>query len=332
MPSQREIVFFNSKEISKYLTMKKCIELMGNAFISVSDGSAFQPLRHVVIPPALGGLIALMTSSLSGNKPIFGYKAVTVFHDNPKQNKDAHQGTVTLLDESTGEPLAIFDASAITRIRTAAATAVATNLLAAQDSPVLSVIGSGVQARAHIESLLEVRNIKKINIVSRSIDNAHSFADYITQKHGIKTEAFIEVKDAVKDADIIVAATTSKNPVLHYDWVKAGAHVNIVGSCIPSHREVDSKFFKEASVFTDRIESLIKESGDYLLAKEELNLNESCIKGEIGEILTGKAEGRKTTQEITLFKSLGIAIEDIISARYIYDEANKDNGGQRVEF
>ena len=209
-------------------------------------------------------------------------------------------------------------ARAITR----AVSAVATRLLAREDASVLAILGAGVQARTHLESIPLVRNIKDVRIYSRTRQKAEALG------HAVDS-----VEEAVRGADIIVTATSSKEPVLRLEWISEGAHINAVGSSIASARELDSATVAAASLFVDRRESTLNESGDYLFALREGAISgPEHIRAEIGELLTGRREGRKSPDEITLFKSLGLAVEDLAAAAFLYEKARRLGRGVTVEF
>jgi len=258
-----------------------------------------------------------------GARPAWALKEICLFPGNPARGLDTHLGAVILHSGDTGEPLAVMNASAITAIRTAAVSALATKLLAREDAATLAIIGAGVQARSHLHAIPVVRKIREIRICSRT--RAH--AEAMLQNNAHVTNS---VEDAVRGADIIVTATSSKEPVIRREWIAPGAHINAVGSSVATAREIDSATMAAVSLFVDRRESTINESGDYLMAVRDGAKPE--IRAEIGEILIGTATGRMSRQEITLFKSLGIAIEDLASAQFLYDKAKAAGAGTWVDF
>jgi ornithine cyclodeaminase len=207
--------------------------------------------------------------------------------------------------------LAIVDASEITAIRTAATSAVATKLLAREGASDLAILGSGVQARTHLEAMLLARRIQRVRLWSPNPDHARRFAERETQRHGIKVEAKGTAKEAVAEADIICTTTAAREPVLMGKWIAPGAHVNAVGSSVPFTRELDTAAVVKARLFVDRRESTVNEAGDFLFPKKEGAIGDDHIQGEIGEILLGQVVGRASAAEITLFKSLGLAVEDL---------------------
>jgi len=299
--------------------MRECIEVMEQALASLARGEVHQPLRNAIRAPNAPGLLGLMPS-YSGS--YYGLKEVCVFPGNPAKGLDSHLGAVLLHSGETGELLAVMNASAITAIRTAAVSAVATKLLSRPESKNLAIIGAGVQARSHLESIPLVRKIERVCVYSRTRSRAEQLDAVVTDS----------VEEAVRDADIIVTTTSSKEPILKREWIKPGAHINAVGSSIATAREIDSATMAAASLFVDRRESTVNEAGDYLFALRDGAIKEDHIRGEIGDLLIGKGTGRKSSDEITLFKSLGLAIEDLASAAFIFDKVQKSGGGTFVEF
>lgn len=312
--------------------MPDCIELMGDALSALARDEVHQPLRTIVRPPNASGLLGLMPAYRSGERGAFGLKAICVFPENPSLGKDAHQGAVTLFSRETGELLALMNASEITAIRTAAVSAVATRLLAREDVQELAIIGAGVQARTHLSALACVRSIKTARVVARNFEHAQQFADEMQPNFPFPIEPVRKNEEAVRGADLIVTATSSLEPVINRDWISPGAHINAIGTHSPSSREIDTATMGAARIFVDRRESALNESGDYLLAAKEGVVSPESIVGEIGELLIGKKSGRTSATEITLFKSLGLAIEDVATADYLYRKAQAGNVGSWVEF
>ena len=312
-------LFVNKEKIASLLSMNECIDVMEKMFRSLASGECVQPLRSLMWLPEKKGLLGMMpgyTNSLG----VMGIKVISVFHSNRDAGLPSHQGVVILFDAQHGQPLMIFDAAEITAIRTAAASAVATKLLARKNSETLAIIGSGEQAKRHIEAILLVRNIKQINLWSRNERNAKELVKKVVEQYKILIDVKKNVQEAVKKADIICTVTSSKEPVVMGDWIAAGTHINAVGSSIAAARELDTAAVVKSKLFTDCYESLFNEAGDFLIPKKEGAITDATVKAEIGEVLVGKKKGRENDQEITLFKSLGIAAEDIFSAEYIYQK------------
>jgi ornithine cyclodeaminase/alanine dehydrogenase-like protein (mu-crystallin family) len=305
-----ELLVLNHDEVTSLLPMRACVDLMRATLTSLAEGDGLQPLRSVVMVPGLPGFLGLMPGYAGGGRPALGMKFLGIFPGNPKQGKDAHQGLVMLLDPGTGEPRAILDASAITAIRTAAVTAVATDALARPDAKVLAIFGRGVQGRAHARALALVRPLAEIRVVGRDGDAAA----------------------ALEGADIVVTATSSATPVLRREWLSPGTHVNAVGSCVPRDRELDTETVAASRFFVDRRESALNESGDYLIAAREAGLGEAHIVAELGEVLTGASAGRTSPSELTVFKSLGLAVQDLAAAAHAVEAADAAGLGTRVRF
>lgn len=317
-----KVLVLNEHEVHELLTMGECIEVMEDALATLARGDVHQPLRSLVRAPNASGFLGLMPAYRGGKASYFGLKEVCVFPSNPWRGLDTHLGAVLLHSGDTGELLAMVNASAVTAIRTAAVSAVATKLLAREDASTLAVIGSGVQARGHIQSIPLVRGIRDIRVFSRNRTQAESL--------GVTLAASVE--SAVRDADIVVTATSSKEPVLLRNWIAPGTHINAVGSSVSTSRELDSAAVAASSLFVDRRESTVNESGDYLFAFREGAIDEDHIRAEIGEVLIGTANGRTSAHEITLFKSLGLAIEDLASAAFLYEKARRLGAGTTIDF
>lgn len=326
-----KILVLDNQQIRELLSMKDCIELMADALSALARGEVYQPLRTIVRPPEARGLLGLMPAYRTGEHGAFGMKAICVFPGNPSQGKDAHQGAVMLFSRESGELMALMNASEITAIRTAAVSAVATRALAREDAEQLAIVGAGVQARTHLAALDAVRSIKGARVACRNIKHAHELVREMQPRVSFPIEAVKTNEDAVRGADLIVTATSSQEPVINKDWISAGAHVNAIGTHSPKSREIDSATMAAARIFVDRRESALNESGDYLLAAQEGLINADSIAGEIGELLIGTKPGRISVNEITLFKSLGLAIEDVACAEYLYQRALSANCGTWVE-
>jgi ornithine cyclodeaminase/alanine dehydrogenase-like protein (mu-crystallin family) len=320
------ILVLNQAEVEQLLDMEGCIEAMAGILEALARGELFQPLRMIAFPPGESSAIGLMPAHRSGAQPAYSLKTVCVFPDNPTRGLDAHQGTVTLFSGETGQVRALMNASAITAIRTAAVSAVATRLLARDDASELAIVGSGVQGRSHIEAMQAVRPWAHIRVASRTYENAQALADETG------AEAAESVEEAVRGADVVVTATNSSEPVLRHEWLKRGVHVNAVGSSVKTARELDTATMAAGSLFVDRRESTLNEAGDYLFAAEEGAIGPDHIRAEIGEILVGKHPGRTSPDKLTVFKSLGLAVEDLAAAEYVVRRAKESGAGTTVEF
>jgi ornithine cyclodeaminase len=326
------VLILNQREVESLLPVADCIPLMAEALRSLARGEMAQPLRMVISPPGAKGMLALMPAHKSGEPAAYGVKVIGVFPDNPAKGLDAHQGSVILLSGETGEVMALMNASAITAIRTAAVSGVATELLARATAAELAIIGASVQAHTHLEAMACVRPLKRARVASRSFENAKRFAEAMTPRYAFPIEAVETVESAVRGADLIVTATSSREPLIKREWIAPGAHLNVVGASIPAAREVDSATMACASLFVDRRESTLNESGDYLLALRDGAIGPDHIRAEIGEVLIANKAGRTSAEEITLFKSLGLAIEDLAAAEYLYRKAKAQRAGTWVDY
>ncbi|HEV8286611.1 MAG TPA: ornithine cyclodeaminase family protein [Chitinophagaceae bacterium] len=309
--------FIGKEKIASLLPMDECILVMEKMFRSLSNGECLQPLRSIMRLPDKTGLLGMMPG-YAESLGVMGIKVISVFHGNKDEGYPSHQGVVILFDAKHGQPLMIFDAEEITAIRTAAASAVATRLLSRENSELLAIIGSGEQAKRHIESILLVRKIKQINLWSRNEKNAIELVKNISDAYRTPINIKKTVQEAVGDADIICTVTSSPQPLVQGDWISKGTHINAVGSSTPAARELDTATILKSKLFTDCYESIFNEAGDFLIPKKEGSVSDSHVKGELGEVMKGIKKGRENDKEITIFKSLGIAAEDIFSAWHIY--------------
>jgi len=326
------VLILTREEVEQLLPIDECMSVMRDALMALARGQVHQPLRTVIRPPDAAGVMVLMPSYRLGERAGYGLKAFCVFPGNPRSGKDAHQGAVMLFSAETGELLTLMNASAITAIRTAAVSGVASQLLSRDDSVELAIVGTGVQARTHLAAMAAVRPIRRVRVASRNFDHARAFADEMGFHVLAPIDPVGSVEEAVTGADIIVTATTAAEPILRIEWIKPGAHINAVGSSIPAAREIDAAAMAAASLFVDRRESALNESGDVLLAMREGAIGPDHIKAEIGDVLIGAKPGRTSDDEITLFKSLGLAVEDLASAEYVYRKAQQAGVGTWVEF
>jgi alanine dehydrogenase len=327
-----KILIVNHDQVYAALSMPACIEVMSETLKSLARGRFHLPLRMIVRPPDAEGMMGLMPSYRSGDDAAYALKAICIFPRNPAVGKDSHQGAVLLFSATTGELLSVVNASAVTAIRTAAVSAVATRVLARQHACELAVIGSGVQGRAHLAAIAEVRPIRRARLADSNPARARKAAAELSAIHPFPVEAAESVEAAVRNADVIVTVTNSSQPVLQREWISEGAHINAIGACLPHTREIDSATVASSKLFVDRRESVLNESGDYLMALKEGAIGPEHIVGEIGEVLTGKVQGRTSDREITLFKSLGLAVEDLAAVDYLYARAAETGSGTWVEF
>jgi ornithine cyclodeaminase/alanine dehydrogenase-like protein (mu-crystallin family) len=291
-------LFLSEEQVRKHLRMADLIPAMEKALIEFSAGKVTQPVRSVIKVEPPGGFLGLMPALTPDG---LGLKAVTFYPSNAERGIPTHMATIFLVDPQTGTPLAIMDGTLITEMRTAAVSAAATKLLGPRDAKILAILGSGVQAHSHVEALGLVRNFAEIRVWSPTREHAERFA----KKIGATA---MSAEEAVRGADVIVTVTNSKTPVLKGAWLKPGCHVNAIGACRPDWRELDDDAMNNV-VFVDSREGALKESGDLILSGAK-------IYAELGEARAGKVPSR--ANETTIFKSLGMAVEDIVAALLVY--------------
>jgi ornithine cyclodeaminase len=276
--------------------------------------------------PNLFGVMPAYSKALGA----LGAKLISVYPGNHGTSLDSHQGAVMLFDGSNGSPVALMDAVSITAIRTAAVSGVATRVLARRDARTLAILGSGVQARTHVQAMLGVRRFERIVIWSRRSEHAEALAREVSRP-GLQVDAVRDAREAVAAADVVCTVTAAREPVLSGSWLRSGTHVNAVGAALPTMRELDSEAVVRARLFVDRRESALNEAGEVLIPLREGVITPEHIIGEIGEVLIGRASGRERDDDVTLFKSLGLAVEDLACAHFLHDRARRDNTGTWVD-
>ena len=325
-----QILIVNQDEVRRLLPMAECLDVMARTLAALARGEALLPLRQVLMLPGGQGAFGAMPAHLS-SPPAVGIKVITVFPGNHGTAYDSHQGAVLLFETERGRLLAVMDASSITAIRTAAVSGVATRALARADASTLALLGSGVQAATHLEAVALVRPLRRVRVWSRDPAHVARFVDPARKRHGFAIEAAPSAREAVADADVVCTVTASREPVLEGAWLRAGTHVNAVGASLRTARELDSAAVARARVFVDRRESAANEAGDLLMARAEGAIGDDHVQGELGEVLLGRVDGRRTPDEITVFKSLGLAVEDVASAHHIHARAQAAGMGTWVE-
>jgi len=311
--------------------MERCIALMRTALGSLARGDAVLPLRSMVRLPDGSGLLGLMPGYL-GEPRSFGLKVVSVMPGNHGTAYDSHQGVVMLFGLTHGEPLAILDATAITAIRTAAASAAATDALARADAGDLALLGSGAQARTHLAAMRAVRALRRVRVWSRTRANAERFAREEGARHGIGIEVSASAEEAVRGADLVCTTTSAREPVVRGAWIAPGAHVNAVGACFASQRELDTDLVRRARFYTDCRESCRNEAGDFLIPLQEGAITDAHLLGEIGELFLGRLPGRVSPEDVTVYESLGVAVEDLASAHDIHARALATGAGTWLDW
>jgi alanine dehydrogenase len=324
------MLLLSQKQVQHLIDIDELIATLEQAHIQYSTGRAVMPVRLVVPLPQIHGRITSMPGCLNDDNAL-GMKVVTYFQENPKRGLPAILATIMLFSVETGKMIAVMDGSYITAIRTACASAMATRALANRETPVLGILGAGVQARTHIQALSRVRKLQQIKIYSPSGISATKIRKDMESDVGVGVKVAASAEDAVKHSDIVVTVTTAKEPILKSEWLNAGVHINAVGSHRPDLREVDGATLARAKVVVDSCEAIMAECGDILLALKEKSIAEDVIHAEIGEVLAGMKSGRESAGEITLYKSVGIAIQDVATANLVYHRALDRKVGTQVE-
>jgi ornithine cyclodeaminase len=328
-----DLLVLSEQDVYRLLPMRECIAVMADALASLAEGAAYQPLRSVMRLPDGSGFLGLMPGQIlkhDGKPAGLGLKAVAVFPGNAARGIDTHQGGVLLLDGETGRLVAVMDGAAVTAIRTAAVSGVATDRLARKDAGEVAILGAGVQAHTHLEAVAAVRPIRRVRIWSRTAQRARNLVAEESHRYGFPIEAVDTAEAAARDADIIVTVTASPDPILQAGWVKPGAHINAVGSSLPSARELDTACVVCSRLFVDRRESALAEAGDLLIPMKEGAITPAHIVAELGDVIIGRHPGRKSPDEVTLFKSLGLAVEDVAAAAYVVGQAHTTGAGTTV--
>jgi ornithine cyclodeaminase/alanine dehydrogenase-like protein (mu-crystallin family) len=328
------VLILSHRDVLGALSPQACAEAMAAVLAAHARGETYQPLRSVEVPPDAAGFMGVMPAwrgSHDGTDAAFAIKVICLIPGNPARGLDAHQGTVTLFDGETGVPTAILDASAVTAVRTAAVTAVATGLLARRDARTLAILGAGVQGRTHLQALAAVRDFARIYLYAPTRAHAQALAD---QANVAGPELIVAAsgEEAVTQADVVVAATSAREPVLARGWLKPGTHLNAVGASTPRAREIDTATVAASALFCDSRESLRNEAGEFQLAVSEgLIPGEGHVRAELGEVLAGRGPGRLDDGELTLFRSLGLGIEDLAAAQTAVATARANGIGTEVE-
>src|SRR5262245_16789239 len=305
---------------------------MARTFAAHARGETTLPVRQILWLPDRVGALGLMPAHLSSQAAL-GVKAVTFFPRNEGTDLDSHQGAVLLFEAGRGRLLAVIDATSVTAVRTAAVRGLATRLLAKPEAGDLALIGSGVQARTHLEAMMAVRTLRRVRVASKTIARARSFAEREGKRHGIAIEACETAREAIDGADIVCTVTSSREPVVQGEWLSPGVHVNAVGSSVSSARELDAAAVARSRFFVDHRESALVEAGDFLLARKEGAVGDAHILGDMGELVTGAVPGRTSPSDVTVFKSVGLAIEDVAAAQHIYSKVRGGSSlGKSVPF
>jgi ornithine cyclodeaminase/alanine dehydrogenase-like protein (mu-crystallin family) len=320
----------SGKQIRDAVTMKDIVDAMRTAFIELSAGRAEMPIRaHITIPKPEG--TALFMPSYMMPTGMIGIKTVTLFEDNRKNSIPYIQGMVNLFDGSNGTPKAVLDGMTITALRTGAASGLATELLSREKSSICAIFGAGVQGRTQLEAVCAVRDIKKCFIFDPFPAAARDFAEDMGKKLNIEVTVATTSQQTVRDADIICCATISETPVFNDGDLSAGVHINAVGSYKPHVQEVPEEMVLRSRLYVDHRESALEETGDLILPIKKGTMTAQHIIAELGEVAAGKAPGRRTDSEITFFKSVGVAVQDLAAAAVTLRKAEELNIGTLAE-
>jgi ornithine cyclodeaminase len=325
------LLILNADDVRSLLPMERCIPLMREAFVLAAGGGAVQPVRSGLQTPDRRGGLGVMPGYVA-SPPRLGIKVVTVFPGNHGTPLGSHQGMVLLFEASTGEPVAILEARAITAVRTAAASAAASDVLAVRDATSLAVLGCGDQAAAHLEALPLVRPFERVVVWGRDGGKARAFADAQAARLGRQVDAVASAREAVEGADVLCTTTAAAEPIVEGAWLRAGQHLNVVGSSIPATSEIDLTAVAMARYFVDFEPSARALAGDFQRALAAGAVGADHMVGEVGAVIAGELAGRTDPSDITLFKSLGMIAQDLIAADFAVREALARGVGARVEW
>lgn len=325
---EKKIICLSAGDVSKVLTMQDCIETMGEAFAQLVNGDALVPLRSTLTMPGGSGSALFMPVYLPNIQKV-GLKAVTVYQDNPSKGLPMIHAMVMVFDASTGLPLAVMDGEVITAMRTGAVSGLATKLLARENAKIVAIIGAGVQGETQLEAVCTVRDIKKTYIFDRDRERRENFVKKMTEKLGIEIIAAASL-DVLSEADVICTATTSIMPVFKNTEIGVGVHINSVGSYRPDMCEIPPQTIMRAKLVVDQLQACLSEAGDILQPIEQGLISRDHIYGELGELVTGMKAARETEDEITVFKSVGLAVQDLATADLVLTKAKKLGLGAEV--
>lgn len=323
------MIVLSHTDVTALFPMETAIDVVQRVMIEVSARRAELPLRSVV-PVGGANRMGVMPGALA-DPACFGVKLVSLFPGNPARGLSSHRGAIVLFEAETGEAIAMMDASLLTAVRTAAASAVATRALAREDATALAIVGYGEQAEHHLEAMLAVRRIERVAVAGRSAEKARDFCLKASEHHpGVVFTSGSDVRAAVADADVVCTVTASATPILMGDWLPAGCHVNVVGSSIPSMREVDDRFVERAAFWADYLPSTLAQAGEIVEMIAAGRFSADDLRAEIGSVLAGQAAGRSSRDEITVYRSLGIAAQDLAAAHFVHSQAKARGLGHQV--
>jgi ornithine cyclodeaminase len=323
------LVYLSRDNVEALLDMPACIDSMRSAFQAVASGNVQAPQRTIIRMADRPGAFG----SMPIYSPGFGSaaKVMTIYPENHDAGLASHQGFILLFAEDHGEPLALIEAGSVTELRTAAVSGLATDLLANPGEVTLCILGSGVQARSHVKAIQCVRDVTRVQVWSRTRGHADRFVDWVSDNSGLHATVYESPEGALAGANIVCTVTAAKEPIVEADWLREGCHLNAVGAFIPTARELDTETIRRARLFVDSRGSAVIEAGDFLIPKGEGVIDEDHIVAELSELVTGKVVGRQSAEELTVFKSLGMAVEDLVAARAVYDKAVAEGVGSKIE-
>ncbi len=326
------MLILSESDLRRVLNPREVREAVESGFQSLFQGEALAPERlHLAIPSQEAVLLEMPARIESQTRTLLGTKIVSVFPQNATRNLDTVQGLYLLLDGETGKPLALMDGKFITAMRTAATSAVATKFMAATGKTRLAIFGAGVQARFHIEAMLEVAEVERVLIASRSPEKAERLAEFVEAAHHIPCDT-VTAEEAAAGANLICTCTNSSEPLFDGALLRAGTHINAIGAYTPQMRELDTRAVTRARVVIDNESAAGREAGELLIPLGEGAITPSHISGTLAEVVAGKIVGRASPDDITLFKSCGLAIEDLVTAQLAYEKARQENIGTPIDF
>lgn len=323
-------LLLNEHEVASLLRYEDLVPLMERTLAAFSTGGTVQPVRSIVRIERHGGLLGTMPGYLADDDAL-GVKLVTLVHANAERGLPTHLATIALLDPMTGVLRALMDGRLITEMRTAAVSAAAARACARRGAGTLALIGAGVQAWSHLRAFAHVFALRDVRVATRTTANADAFARDAAAETGLPVRACPSARDAVAGADLIVTVTASHTPVLESAWIADGAHLSAVGACTAEWRELDGATVGRARTFVDSRAAAAIEAGDLVLAEKEGAIGVGHVAGEIGEVFAGRVRGRERDDQLTLFKSLGLAVEDVATAKLVYDRACTAGVGRMAE-
>ncbi|MDI6869178.1 MAG: ornithine cyclodeaminase family protein [Coprothermobacterota bacterium] len=326
------LLFIRGQEISQILTMTEAIKAVEDGFLSLYQGKVLMPQRTVMNTGINGSTLLTMPVLVESNSPSMAVKVITVYPQNPVLfSLPAIQGLVILYDPEKGKPLAIIDGAALTAIRTGAAGGVAAKYLAREDSKTVTLFGVGAQGETQLEAVCTVCLIKKAFIITNNDPRERPFLEKMKEKLGIELILTGDKKSALEQSDIVITATNSRTPLFDGRWVKPGTHITAIGSYKPDFRELDTETIKRSRIFVDSLDAAKEEAGDLIIPVSEGAITWDSVAGEIGAVIAGEIPGRKSEEEITLFKSVGLAVQDAVVAQEIYRRALKAGLGTKLD-